>query len=250
MPWLRIVVSPILVARDRLCTGNRGIRWCGVPDRHLRQQRRQCVQSGNIEPRAGVHAHPRTHRPIKHPRRQFQRAVYYLAIITAAPGDVTTRLLDHLMDMDNAPRPRMPQIEDFPLLGPVGVLQPCSTIRAEGTRRSGTCHPSSSSANSRPRPLDPAHTSMPSCSRPSRSGLETPKQDAPSARRPSLTAARHDSRGNVQAGTKRCSRPNQKMASKRRTECPQPRYPHPKTSPLHQTGASPHARIPHLSRPL
>ena len=83
------------------------------------------------------------------------------------------------------------------------------------------------------------HTSMPSCSRPSRSGLETPKQDAPSARRPSLTAARHDSRGNVQAGTKRCSRPNQKMASKRRTECPQPRYPHPKTSPLHQTGASP-----------
>jgi putative transposase len=30
-----------------------------------------------------------------------------------------------------------------------------------------------------------------------------------------------------------------KMASKRRTECPQPRYPLPKTSPLHKTGASP-----------
>jgi hypothetical protein len=114
-----------------------------------------------------------------------------------------------------------------------------STIRAEDTRRSGTCPPSSSSANSPRRSLHPRHTSMPSCSRPSRSGLEMSQYAAPPARRPSLTAARHDSRGNVQAGTKRCSRPNQKMASKRRTECPQPRYPHPKTSPLHETGASP-----------
>jgi hypothetical protein len=28
------------------------------------------------------------------------------------------------------------------------------------------------------------------------------------------------------------------MASKRRTQCPQPRYPDPKTSPVHETGAS------------
>src|ERR1019366_2547910 len=114
-----------------------------------------------------------------------------------------------------------------------------STIRAEGTHRSGICHPSSSSANSQRRPLDPAHTSMPSCSRPSRSGLETPKQDPSPARRPPLTAARHDSRGNVQGGTKRSSWPNQKMNSKGRTECRQLRYPDPKTSPLHETGASP-----------
>jgi hypothetical protein len=44
---------------------------------------------------------------------------------------------------------------------------------------------------------------------------------------------------NVQAGTKRCSRPNQKITQKRRTECSQIRYPDPKTSPLHETGASP-----------
>jgi hypothetical protein len=45
----------------------------------------------------------------------------------------------------------------------------------------------------------------------------------------------------AQAGTKRCSRPNQKIAQKRRTECSQIiiRYPDPKTSPLHEIGASP-----------
>jgi hypothetical protein len=43
----------------------------------------------------------------------------------------------------------------------------------------------------------------------------------------------------VQAGTKRCSRPNQKITQKRRTECSQIRYPDPKTSPVHETGASP-----------
>jgi hypothetical protein len=81
---------------------------------------------------------------------------------------------------------------------------------------------------------------MPSCSRLSRSGLEALRQTAPLAWRPSLTAARHDGVGNVQAGTERCSRPNQKITPKRRTECGQIRYPDPKTSPVHETGASPY----------
>src|SRR4051812_40698379 len=80
---------------------------------------------------------------------------------------------------------------------------------------------------------------MPSCSRLSRSGLETSQQVAPPACRPSLTATRHDGTRNVQAGTERCSRPNQKIARKRRTECRHHSYPDPKTSPLHETGASP-----------
>jgi hypothetical protein len=42
-----------------------------------------------------------------------------------------------------------------------------------------------------------------------------------SACRPSLTAARHYNLGYMQVGTKRCSRPNQKIAQKRRTECSQ-----------------------------
>jgi hypothetical protein len=80
---------------------------------------------------------------------------------------------------------------------------------------------------------------VPSCSRLSRSGLEALRQTAPLACRPSLTPARHDGVGNVQAGTERCSRPNQKITPKRRTECGQTRYPDPKTSPVHETGASP-----------
>src|SRR5271166_5199593 len=119
-----------------------------------------------------------------------------------------------------------------------------STIRADDTHRSGICHPSSSSANLQRRPSNPGHTSMLSCSRLSRSGLETSQQASPSTCRPSLTAARHDSLGNGQAGTKRCSRPNQKITQKRRTECSQIRYPDPKTSPLHETGASPRYAVP------
>jgi hypothetical protein len=49
--------------------------------------------------------------------------------------------------------------------------------------------------------LEPGAHSMPSCSRLSRSGLEALRQTAPLACRPSLTAARHDGLGNVQAGT-------------------------------------------------
>src|SRR6202049_5119999 len=114
-----------------------------------------------------------------------------------------------------------------------------STIRDDDTHRSGICHPSSSSANLQKRPSTPVHSSMLPCSRLSRSGLETSQQASPSTCRPSLTAARHDSHGNLQAGTKRCPRPNQKIDQKRRTEWPQIRYPDPKTSPLHETGASP-----------
>src|SRR4051794_9684123 len=80
---------------------------------------------------------------------------------------------------------------------------------------------------------------MPSCSRPSRSGRETPPQAAPPPCRPSLTAARHDGAGNVQAGTERCSRPNQKITPERRTQRRQTRYPDPNTSLVHETGASP-----------
>ena len=79
---------------------------------------------------------------------------------------------------------------------------------------------------------------MPSCSRLSRSGLEALRQTAPLAFRPSSTADRHDGVGNVQAGTERCSR-KPKDYPKRRTECGQTRYPDPKTTPVHETGASP-----------
>ena len=115
-------------------------------------------------------------------------------------------------------------------------IEGASTIRAGGTHRSAICHPSRSNANMQPPLSNPVHTSMPSCSRLSRSGLETSQQVAPPAYRPSVTATRHDGVGNMQAGTKRCSRPNQKITRTRRTECRQTRYPDPKTSPLHRGG--------------
>src|SRR3982075_3004239 len=68
------------------------------------------------------------------------------------------------------------------------------------------------------------------------------QSEARLARRPTLTAPARDRSTSVQAGTKRCSRPNQKMdpvSNRRRTHCPQTRYPDPKHSPLHETGASP-----------
>jgi len=61
--------------------------------------------------------------------RQFQRAAHCRAL-PAAPGDVAARLLDHLMDLNNAPHPRMPRIKNFPFFGPVGVLEPCCTTRS------------------------------------------------------------------------------------------------------------------------
>jgi hypothetical protein len=65
------------------------------------------------------------------------------------------------------------------------------------------------------------------------------------ARLPPAAARFVDGLGNVQAGPKRCSRPNQKIAPKRKTQCSQTRYPDPKTSPLHESGASP-CRCPSL----
>jgi hypothetical protein len=49
----------------------------------------------------------------------------------------------------------------------------------------------------------PAHTILPPCSRPSRSGLEALSQAAPTACRPSLTAAPLGGQRNLQAGTER-----------------------------------------------
>ncbi len=57
----------------------------------------------------------------------------------AASSDRTARLLDHLMDSNNPPSPRMPSIRDLALgadVGAVGVLSSCSTIPADGTQPS------------------------------------------------------------------------------------------------------------------
>ena len=114
-----------------------------------------------------------------------------------------------------------------------------STIRAGGTHRSAICHPSRSNANMQPPLLEPgAHE---------HAVVLAPVEGRPGNVAASCTASvpavpcghRHDGIWRRQAGTKRCSGPNQKITRKRRTECRQTRYADPKTSPLHETGASP-----------
>ena len=60
-----------------------------------------------------------------------------------------------------------------------------------------------------------------------RPGNVAGRQVAAPAYRPTLTAPRHDSVGNVQAGTKRCSRPNQKITRKQQKEDTLPPKPLP-----------------------
>jgi transposase len=61
----------------------------------------------------------------------------------------------------------------------------------------------------------PTAPSLASCSPPSRRGLQTPAQAAPSARRPALTAARHEATAKPRVGTKkRASRSNKETGPK------------------------------------
>jgi hypothetical protein len=62
--------------------------------------------------------------------------------------------------------------------------------------------------------LAPIPPSLAPCSPPSRRGLETPALAAPAARRPALTAARHEAKAKPRVGTKkRASRSNKETAS-------------------------------------
>src|SRR5215471_1780193 len=72
--------------------------------------------------------------------------------------------------------------------------------------------------------LLPTHTSLPSCSRPSRTS------PAGGPKRPSLTAAARDGRTFVRAGTEEWLRrgPNKRMQRNRRTKCYQIRYRDPR----------------------
>jgi hypothetical protein len=66
-------------------------------------------------------------RPIEHPNRQFQQSTRR-AVVMAAADYFARRLLDHLMNMNNASCPRMPRVKDLALLGPMGVLSSRCTM--------------------------------------------------------------------------------------------------------------------------
>jgi len=155
--------------------------------------------------------------------------------VQAAASDTAARLLDRLMDIDDAPRPRMPRIQNFAFLGPVGVLDLRCTIAAAVIPRSVISRPSSTSDATTKAPSIPTHASVPSCLRPSR----TSPSGGPKMR-PFLTPAAHDGRIVVRVGTEEWRRrgPNKRM-DQRRTKCRQIGYPDPNSATVHQIGAGP-----------
>src|SRR5271165_3103682 len=90
------------------------------------------------------------------------------------------------------------------------------------------------------------HTSLPPCSRRSR----TSPPGGPEVG-PSLTAAARDGRTIVQAGMEEWLRrgPNKRMTPNRRAKCRQTRYPDPKLSTVHENGASPDNEGVHVDPP-
>src|SRR6516162_1279851 len=70
--------------------------------------------------RKRLDSHWRASRSIEHPQRQFQPTTGR-ALIMATAGHGARHLVDHLMNLNGASCPRMPKIENFALLGPMGV---------------------------------------------------------------------------------------------------------------------------------
>ena len=115
----------------------------------------------------------------------------------------------------------------------------CSSSSRASTTRDAVIHQSGISLRSSMSVVTrsiPMHTSMPPCSRRSR----TSPPGGPEVG-PSLTAAARDGRTGVRAGMKEWLRwgPNKRMTPNRRAKCRQTRYPDPKPSTVHENGASP-----------
>jgi len=86
-----------------------------IPERHKRAKIRHRI--GGARHRLAGHG-------VEHPRRKLQQAIAK-SLRHAASSDRTARFLDHLMDSNNPPSPRMPSICDLALgadVGAVGVL--------------------------------------------------------------------------------------------------------------------------------
>ncbi len=127
----------------------------------------------------------RAGRGIEHPGRNLQSPSGCLAR-QAATENRRTMLLKHIMDINSATGPRMPRIENLPILGPVGVPSSRCTTRCGPTR-------STTASLSRPCVSDPRAI-----------GCATPTSSAdrplPSRRRrryvqPGLSLSTRDQRG-------------------------------------------------------
>lgn len=70
---------------------------------------------------------------VEHPRRNLKPPIRRRTCGTAAEN-FPARPSDNLMNVDVAPRPRVPRIKNFPNIGIVGVPAPRCTTRSDRTR--------------------------------------------------------------------------------------------------------------------
>ena len=142
-------ISPIRLVRARCCANLGRLRW-----QRLRPAAgRQSTERGNIDTGKWSNPPSRARRPIEHPGRDLQPSVRGLAGKAAAEdGDVA--LVDHLMNMDLPPGPRMPRVEKLSSSGPVGVPSSSCTITNAHTHRWATDHRHQRPCNGRLRSAD------------------------------------------------------------------------------------------------
>jgi hypothetical protein len=82
----------------------------------------------NLNIGSGANTPGRASRPIEHPGWNLQPSPGCLTR-EAATENLSARLLNHLMNMDQASGPRMPWIKKLVLRDSVGVLSSCCIMR-------------------------------------------------------------------------------------------------------------------------
>src|ERR1700737_3504231 len=123
-------ISPIRVVRAQCCARIPTLRWCAPNRRHILQQRCQGGEHRKVNIGSGANTPGRAGRPIEHPGRNLQPSPG-CPTREAATENLSARLLNHLMNMDQASCPRMPRIKKLVLRDPVGVPSSCCTTTSE-----------------------------------------------------------------------------------------------------------------------
>src|SRR6202048_3883527 len=119
-------ISPIRVVRAQCCARIPQLRWCARNRRHILQQRCQGGEHRKVNIGSGANTPGRAGRPIEHPGRNLQPSPG-CPTREAATENLSARLLNHLMNMDQASCPRMPRIKKLVLRDPVGVASSTTT---------------------------------------------------------------------------------------------------------------------------
>ena len=119
-----LYISPMRVVRSRCCARNGQRRV---------QQPRQITQRSDIDVRCNADVQGRAGQTVEHPHRNLKPALRRRSCRTAAENFPARPSYD-LMNVNMAPRPRVPRIKNFADIGIVGVPSPCCTTRGDLTR--------------------------------------------------------------------------------------------------------------------